>query len=55
MTCMDIINSQPEVCEIIQSTNSTNSLFFGVFKKAFGKYHLLIEIDIHESITYAHK
>jgi len=52
---MDIINSQREVCEIILSTNSTNSLFSEVFKKAFDKYHLSIEINIDESITYAHK
>jgi len=55
MTCMDIINSQLEVCEIILSINSTDSLFSEVFKKTFHKYHLSIEIDIDKSITYAHK
>jgi len=27
MTCMTIVNSQPEVCEIILSTNLTEFIF----------------------------
>jgi hypothetical protein len=43
---------QPEVCEIIMSTNLTKFIFW-TFQKAFDKYHL--SIDIEQLVAYAHK
>jgi len=43
------VYSQPEVCEIIMTTNLTKSLFSEIFQKSFDKYHFSIEIDIEQA------
>lgn len=56
MTCMTIVNSQPEVCEIILSTNLIKSLFSELFRrKKNDKYHLSIEIDIEQLLANDHE
>jgi len=45
ITCIFVVNSQLEVCEIVFST----------FHKTFDKYQLSVEIYIEQLVAYAHK
>jgi len=52
---MVIVNSQPEACEIILSTNLTKSLFAEIFRNHLISIICQIEIDIEQLVAYTHK